>query len=307
MNFRYQLCFAALFLVAGASTAAAQGLVECPVSQIEARVTTKLPSDWWTTPQVGKLVGTEAIRVGGDPTLVCKYRAFGTDVSVMRKAPGNAKCAARPTGFECSGSGRRTASVSGGFRAEAGTKVQDNSVKVETGVSARPPGTVTPSASRPGPGKVDTGKRPTVKYSGSCPDPMLDGIEVRYVTLDPATNTYAFRLVGVVRNAGRANFATAAGQQVVDLYQLPRGGSARRLQSWAFGSIPAGGSASESAYDVLRWRLSDEFPPSFRFSITYEPDIRTDGNKSNDDCQMGNNSTTITGEQINAAIRASGI
>jgi len=296
------------------TSASAQGLVECPADQVDARVTTKLPGDWWSTPSRGPLVGTEVAKIGADLTLVCRYEVLGTVVSVMRKAPGNMGCAARPTGFECSNSMPQQESsstssldVKGGFKIDPAKVLTDNSVKVQGGSSAASPGSVKVGTNTPSAGNANTGKGPSVSYGGSCSDPMLNGIEVRYLSVEPARNQYSFRLVAVVENAGRANYTSSPKQQVLELHTIPQGGSARRLRSWDFPSIPAGGEAAESIYDIGGWKLSDEFPPSYRFSITYGPDISSDGNNSNDDCDMSNNSATISGADIMAIIRASGI
>jgi hypothetical protein len=310
-----QALFVAAFISASfASTAQAQGLVECPVPEIEARVTTKLPSDWWSTPQVGQVTGTEVAKVGGDLTLICKYRAYGTEISVMRKAPSNMGCIAQPTGFACSRSTPQRASsskataVTGGFSANPpGSTIQNDSVKVQGGVSTGSPGTAKVMTKTPDAGSASTGKGPSVKYGGSCTDPMLDGVEVRYVTKDPATNLYAFRLVGVVKNAGQVAYTSGSGQQALELHRMAQSGSTNRLQRWDFGNIDAGGALPEFTYDVIKWSVGDEFAPAYRFSITYGPDIRADGNNANDDCRMSNNATTITGAEINAIIRASGI
>ena len=79
------------------------------------------------------------------------------------------------------------------------------------------------------------------------------------------------------------------------------------MREWDFPAIAAGDTAAEASWDVLKWSLGDEFPSGYRFSIGYGPDIRQDGNQSNDDCSLSNNSTEISGEEINAIIRGSGI
>jgi len=308
-------CFS-LLAFAYTTSASAQGLVECPAPQIDIRVATKLPGEWWTTPQGGSLIGTEVAKIGNDLTLVCVYKLPSTEISVMRKAPGNQGCAARPTGFECSSSmpqtesSSRSMSVTGGFKVDTTKVIKDGGVMVQGGASAGSPGTVKVDSKRPNGGNVGTGAGPSVKYAGSCSDPMLNGVEVRYVTKTPATGEYAFRLVAVVENAGRANYTSSPKQQTLELHRVPTGADGtgvRRLRSWDFPSIPAGGEAAESTYDVGPWRLEDGFPPTYRFSIAYGPDISQDGNNSNDDCDMRNNSATITGEDINSIIRASGI
>ena len=97
-----------LILVAGAlcSTAgdvdAAEFQIKCPAGRVRTEIVTDLPAPWWQTPQVGNVVGTDIRTIGGDRTLVCSYRAYGTRVSVMRKFPRRAKsCRAIRGGFVC--------------------------------------------------------------------------------------------------------------------------------------------------------------------------------------------------------------
>lgn len=76
--------------------------VDCPARNVRAEITTRLPSPWWQTPQEGRLVDTDIANVGRKLTLVCRYRAYGGTVSVMREMPrGARRCTPRPTGFTC--------------------------------------------------------------------------------------------------------------------------------------------------------------------------------------------------------------
>lgn len=78
--------------------------VDCPARNIRAEITTRLPSPWWQTPQEGRLVDTDIANVGGKLTLVCRYRAYGATVSVMREMPrGARRCTPRRGGFTCDG------------------------------------------------------------------------------------------------------------------------------------------------------------------------------------------------------------
>lgn len=96
------------FLFSGTAAAVE---ISCPLDQATTQVTTPLPGPWWQTPQLGSLEGTEVAAIGGELTLVCKYWAYGTTVSVMRKAPpARQNCSPTSTGFTCT-SGRRTAST----------------------------------------------------------------------------------------------------------------------------------------------------------------------------------------------------
>src|SRR5690349_6981724 len=76
--------------------------VSCPVPEVRADITTSIPKPWWTTPQIGRLQSTQIQVIGGEKTLVCRYSAYGTLVSVMRKFPEGARdCRAAGNHFIC--------------------------------------------------------------------------------------------------------------------------------------------------------------------------------------------------------------
>ena len=80
---------------------AAPVTINCPVDKVRTEITTRLPSGWWQTPQVGNLVGTRIAKVGGKRTLICEYWAYGDKVSVMRLKPAGKSCSPTSTGFRC--------------------------------------------------------------------------------------------------------------------------------------------------------------------------------------------------------------
>jgi hypothetical protein len=61
--------------------------VFCPISSARTEMVTPLPEGWWQTPQVGSLVSVGIQTIGGEQTMVCRYGAYGTQVSVMRRFP----------------------------------------------------------------------------------------------------------------------------------------------------------------------------------------------------------------------------
>ena len=286
----------ALALLTLSATALAQeSVIECPTGSIQSDVTTSLPDGWWSTPQGGKLSGTEVMNIGGKAALVCKYKTTSAIVSVMRDAPSGMSCSASGNSFRCragyqqggaEAAGTTTVAVSG--QAKASVPVVEKNEKVEVSGNAR------------------SGSGPKVRTGGSCPDLALTGVEVRALSRDPQ-GQYFFRLVATIENRGGVDFRSARGQQQVDIYQVPSGGSARRIGQFDFDTVAAGSNNVEASYDVLRWRTSQEFPPSYRFNIVFGPDISADGNKANDDCTTTNNSTTISGQDINNIIAGSGI
>lgn len=76
--------------------------IECPANQVTTEITTPLPGAWWQTPQRGSLQNTRVGNVGGNPTLICEYWAYGTTVSVMRPTPdSHPDCTAHEGGFTC--------------------------------------------------------------------------------------------------------------------------------------------------------------------------------------------------------------
>jgi hypothetical protein len=79
-----------------------QQQVQCPVPEVRTEITTRLPKPWWNTPQVGKLQGLAVQDIGGQKTLVCRYWAYGTQVSVMRLFPeGTHACSPVSDHFVC--------------------------------------------------------------------------------------------------------------------------------------------------------------------------------------------------------------
>jgi hypothetical protein len=82
---------------------AQQSFIKCPVETLDTQVVSKLPSEWWTTPQRGSLLGTEVRSMGGRPILVCNYSGFDASIPVLREQPAEfMSCAALGAGFVCS-------------------------------------------------------------------------------------------------------------------------------------------------------------------------------------------------------------
>ncbi len=61
--------------------------VFCPIETARTEMVSSLPEGWWQTPQLGRLVSLGIQNVGGEQTMVCRYSAYGTQVSVMRLFP----------------------------------------------------------------------------------------------------------------------------------------------------------------------------------------------------------------------------
>lgn len=77
--------------------------VFCPLETARTEMVSSLPEGWWQTPQVGRLVSIGIQPIGGRQTLVCRYSAYGTTVSVMRLFPeGRSDCRVTGTNrFTC--------------------------------------------------------------------------------------------------------------------------------------------------------------------------------------------------------------
>ncbi|HGZ70824.1 MAG TPA: hypothetical protein ENK74_05450 [Nitratifractor sp.] len=81
--------------------------IYCPKPKVRTAITTPLPAGWWQTPQVGSLQRAEVKNLAGKPTIFCKYLAYGTEVSVMKRVP---------RGYVCRSVGRHVKCSTAGFR-----------------------------------------------------------------------------------------------------------------------------------------------------------------------------------------------
>jgi len=85
----------------GVPAQAAPQRIDCPAGQVQTRIVTPLPAGWWETPQIGNVANTKIADIGGKPTLMCGYNAFGTVVYTMKEAPVGTECVAESNGFTC--------------------------------------------------------------------------------------------------------------------------------------------------------------------------------------------------------------
>ncbi len=83
------------------SSGSAPQFIPCPVTQIEARITSGVPSDWWETPQVGRFQNAQVANIGGAPTLQCFYWAYDRAIPIMKRVPGGMTCTPQGAGFQC--------------------------------------------------------------------------------------------------------------------------------------------------------------------------------------------------------------
>ena len=94
---------ASLLLSIGTVVQAQDVHIPCPLDQVRTEVTTSLPQGWWSSPQVGRVTDVRVQDIGGRPTLVCAYQAYGAAAAVMREFPSGAQgCRPQGPGFVCS-------------------------------------------------------------------------------------------------------------------------------------------------------------------------------------------------------------
>lgn len=97
-----RIAIVVVLLLLMSSLAFAQArFIRCPIQQARTEMVTPLPAGWWQTPQVGNLTGTRIETIGGHQTLVCLYRAYDTNVSVMLRQPPRTRCTPQRGGFAC--------------------------------------------------------------------------------------------------------------------------------------------------------------------------------------------------------------
>ncbi len=129
-----------------------------------------------------------------------------------------------------------------------------------------------------------------------CPNPAATDITFSVVSRT-GEFTGVVRVTGTVQNIGLQDFDSSAGQQSIRLLQ-----DGIEVASGEFTDLSAGESTSISF--TRAWDASSpaegEFPPTYRVTISYDPDITLDGNPNNDDCRTSDNTREESGSQINA-------
>jgi hypothetical protein len=106
------------------------------------------------------------------------------------------------------------------------------------------------------------------------------------------------RVEGTVRNVGRRTYTSGTGQQVAVLYEMIAGGATRAVGSVSFRNVAP--NAMIKVYYTRTWRTSDEFPPTYKLVIGFDPDLYIDGNVDNDDSNAANNEVSRSGADVNA-------
>lgn len=308
---------AAALLGASVDALAAEQFVPCPADNVKAGVLSNLPGGWQSTPQVGGLQNTSVKTVGGRKMLVCAYRYGSNSTSIMHELPDGMSCRSAQGGFNCSGAGGSKSLAAGGVSAKsASTSSSKKSVELTTTQTQESvpikeqsrksvPLDTTQTQTSKGPGTVK-GTNSSSK-SGSCPDLAFTRAFVEQVS--PANNgAYNVIIVAQLLNRGTVDYRSSPDQQQVSIIEERPGAKPRQIAIEDLGGYRAGQlMANESGairYQLNNWRASDEFPPSYRFKLVFDPDIRQDGNPDNDDCNRSNDQIVIRGADILRAIQA---
>jgi hypothetical protein len=111
-------------------------------------------------------------------------------------------------------------------------------------------------------------------------------------------------IVGKVKNVGGVAYESGPNQQTALLYEIVPGGQPRLVASQALQNLAPG---EEITVRFGRtWNASSpaegEFPPSYRLVLSFDPDIRIDGNPKNDDCNRSNDVRERSGAEINTML-----
>lgn len=134
----------------------------------------------------------------------------------------------------------------------------------------------------------------------TCPDPAVVDFTISDVSSHIVAGwpRYDFRLTATVRNVGLAAYASGHNQQSVVITRKPIGGAPVSIGSGNFPNLAAGAERTVTSSVQTNWSLGAEFPPNFDVRITYDPDIRLDGNPHNDECSSRNNVMKLNGTQV---------
>jgi hypothetical protein len=115
------------------------------------------------------------------------------------------------------------------------------------------------------------------------------------------------RVTGTIKNVGTEKFVSNEKQQGVSLSEIqsstfpnPVGPTTVKVDR-LFSTLDPG-ATFQISYD-MEWSKSNEFPPVHRLNITFDPDIRMDGNTKNDDAIFANNKLDVDGRTTVNAIR----
>jgi len=138
----------------------------------------------------------------------------------------------------------------------------------------------------------------SVKMQCPGPDPAAK-IEVEIISRDEYGHGGRVRITAIAKNVGGADFTSGPGQQSVQLWEdVPGVNEKQPVKAQNFQNLARN---QEVRVSIERdWTASTEFPASYEARIAYDPDILSDGNENNDDCNMNNNMKRHDGASISA-------
>lgn len=126
-----------------------------------------------------------------------------------------------------------------------------------------------------------------------CPNPAIVELQVGIIRKNPRNRFQGtIQLKAVLKNDGNADYVTRPNQQSVQL----RHGN-KLLKNERFGNLRKG--QVKIVKVQLPWNAAGEFQDDLTARIVYDPDIRQDGNKRNDDCNMRDNRKTVRPARVN--------
>jgi hypothetical protein len=120
-------------------------------------------------------------------------------------------------------------------------------------------------------------------------------------------NRAIIKVEGVIKNVGTQKYVSLERQQGCTLSEvesstttIARGAPISPKKDQLFSTLDPGATLKIS-YE-MEWYKGNEFPPMFMLEVTFDPDIRMDGNLQNDDAVFQNNRLVIDGKAIINAI-----
>lgn len=128
----------------------------------------------------------------------------------------------------------------------------------------------------------------------------LAAYEIKVTVISASSDSKAkLKIEGRIKNVGRLNYSSGAGQQVALLYEEVPGTAPRLMATKNFQNLAV--NASTSFYFTKSWdkTANAEFPPNYFLIVTFDPDLYIDGNNNNDDAVATNNKITKPGSEIN--------
>lgn len=109
-----------------------------------------------------------------------------------------------------------------------------------------------------------------------------------------------YEVIPIVKNVGSREWVSGHNEQGVNLDVVGPGGT-RHVNYSNFNQLEAPGHSSV-AFLWPEYGVEVTHVHGYRAYLTYGPDIRNDGNPKNDDCNLDNQSMTVSARQVRQAI-----